>query len=123
MKFWTIDEFLHFRSLFKDEEYAYQLFFTVALFTGMRLGELLALNWEDINFAKKEINVSKTLFTLKGEVFINSPKTLAGERRISINSLFLKSIKKRYINSPKTLMYQLYRRPGSNRHALAGTGF
>ncbi|CAD5902050.1 MAG: tyrosine-type recombinase/integrase [Carnobacterium maltaromaticum] len=86
MKFWTIDEFLHFRSLFKDEEYAYQLFFTVAFFTGMRLGELLALNWEDINFAKKEISVSKTLFTLKGEVFINSPKTLAGERRISINS-------------------------------------
>lgn len=33
----------------------------VALSTGMRQGEILALKWEDIDFNKKEININKTL--------------------------------------------------------------
>jgi integrase len=34
---------------------------TVAFFTGVRTGELLALKWSDINFVTKEITISKSM--------------------------------------------------------------
>jgi len=34
-------------------------FFALAFFTGMRSGEMLGLRWEDINFTRKEIDISR----------------------------------------------------------------
>ena len=38
------------------------------LFMGLRIGELLALRWEDIDFEKRTIHVCKTL------IEVNNPK-------------------------------------------------
>ena len=35
----------------------------ICLYTGIRLGELLALEWEDINFTNQTITINKTSFT------------------------------------------------------------
>ena len=40
----------------------YKVFFYTAIFTGMRRGELLALEWSDINFKQNKIRVNKQIY-------------------------------------------------------------
>ena len=43
----------------KHESHIY-IFLLLALYTGLRKGELLALTWEDIDYDKKLLNVNKS---------------------------------------------------------------
>ena len=57
---------------------------TMLLYTGLRSGELLALRWEDIDFDRAFVTVSKTLTNLHGEYFLTSPKTKSSERTVKM---------------------------------------
>lgn len=78
--------------LFTPEEYHYQLLFKVLYFTGMRLGEVLALNWNDIGFSRNIITVSKSVYFKKGVSYISPPKTKASIRQIVINSKLMNEL-------------------------------
>lgn len=54
------------------------------LYTGMRIGEAVALTWDDIDLGKKEIRISKSAELLTNQPVINDPKTAAGNRTIPI---------------------------------------
>lgn len=60
--------------------------FIICLYTGIRLGELLALTWDDIDFENNMISINKTLgqFYINGKTttYINSPKTRNSNRII-----------------------------------------
>lgn len=62
--------------------------FTVMLWTGMRVGEVLGLRWEDIDFENDVIDVNHTLMHYdkgkgKGSSFkINPPKTKSSRRTV-----------------------------------------
>lgn len=84
--FWSVEEFTRFRKLITKDEKSYDLFFTLAFFTGMRMGEILALNWNDINLLTNTIHVTKTAYFLNKRNHINSTKTRAGTRYITINN-------------------------------------
>lgn len=58
----------------------YALFFA-AVFTGMRLGELLALQWTDIDWASSTIRVRRSVW--KGK--FQEPKTVNGIRTIAMS--------------------------------------
>lgn len=65
------------------------------LATGCRIGEAIALHWEDIDLAGGVVSITKTINQKKG---INSPKSKASERDIDIDSQtvsMLKEYKKR----------------------------
>ena len=67
----------------------YPVFITM-LWTGLRVGEITGLRWEDIDFENDTINVNHTLVyydtrTQNGVTFaINTPKTKAGERIVPL---------------------------------------
>ena len=86
INFWSVEEFNEFRKLITNNEISYDLFFTIAFFTGMRMGEILALNWYDINLITNTIHVTKTAYFVNNTNHINSTKTRAGTRRITINN-------------------------------------
>ena len=86
INFWGIEEFNEFRKLIKSDEISYYLFFTIAFFTGMRMGEILALNWGDINLITNTIHITKTAYFVNGINHINNTKTRAGTRHITINN-------------------------------------
>ncbi|QJD61058.1 tyrosine-type recombinase/integrase [Streptococcus dysgalactiae] len=83
--YWSIEEFKKFLNLFEPEEYNYQLLFTCLFFTGMRLGEALALTWNDIDFTTQTIHITKSIYISKGISYISTTKTKAGMRRITIH--------------------------------------
>ncbi|HEP5930594.1 tyrosine-type recombinase/integrase [Streptococcus anginosus] len=85
MRFWTVKEFQQFLTLFEIEEYNIKLLFTVLFFTGLRLGEALALTWQDIDFSSNTIHITKSVYVNKGISHISATKTKAGTRRIIIN--------------------------------------
>ncbi len=66
------------------QSHDYRLLFTMLLQCGMRVGELLALQWQDINFSKREVHIHATKVRCKQE--FNDTKTLAGNRFIPIIS-------------------------------------
>lgn len=81
---WTYDDFELFINYIDD--YTYKVFFTTLFFTGMRLGECLALNWSDINENKITIIKNLTRKTDKGQYEIKAPKTKSSYRTITIDS-------------------------------------
>lgn len=86
---WSQKELIRFLSLAKQGLSAkWYAFFRVLAFTGMRKGEVLALNWQDIDFENKQIRVQKTLSIGYGnKMLIEPPKTPAGYRTIDIDEL------------------------------------
>lgn len=61
----------------------YYNLYIVALGTGMRSGELRALEWKDIDFKNKVIHVKGTLKYIKGEGYKkDTPKTATSQREI-----------------------------------------
>lgn len=62
-------------------------FFMLLAYTGMRVGEILALTWQDIDFEDNTVSISKTLYTPdnRAEHYeLLPPKTIAGYRVIDI---------------------------------------
>ena len=57
------------------EQDSYYNLFVVAMFTGMRQGELLGLSWENVNFLEGTITVRQQLQCKNGKYFLETPKT------------------------------------------------
>lgn len=80
------ENFLENTSRYKD---CYPVFITM-LWTGLRVGEVTGLRWEDIDFESNTISVNHTLVyydtrTNRGVTFtINNSKTKAGERTVPL---------------------------------------
>ena len=62
-------------------------------YTGLRRGELLGLEWSDIDFKNKTISVSKTLVTINGKLSTQSPKTKRSTRTISLDDSTVQILK------------------------------
>ena len=107
----SIDEQKAFlQQLTPNEEY--RDIFIIALYTGMRMGEILALKVEDIDLQNKEINIKRSLTKDKNDKTIigDTTKTYNSTRTIPITALYeneLKhAIKNRYLNIDNLLFVQ-----------------
>jgi integrase len=83
MDFWTKEEFDQFLTAFEKKLEAYMAF-KLLFWTGMRIGEMLALTFEDVNLEERVISITKNLVRVKGEDKIHPPKTSKGVREITI---------------------------------------
>lgn len=83
MKFWTLDEYKIFIESAKDKEMSYMAF-QMLYWTGMRIGELLALTYMDVNLETRRIDINKSFQRIDGEDVISTPKTEKSKRQIMI---------------------------------------
>ncbi|BFH16797.1 site-specific integrase [Paenibacillus melissococcoides] len=64
----------------------------ILAFTGIRVGELCALKWDDVNFDQNEIKITKTIFNPNNNMKnydILTPKTTTSVRRVSIDTILV----------------------------------
>lgn len=100
MNFWTVDTFKNFLAAIDEEKEPYtSLFYQVAFLTGLRAGEMIALNWKDIDFDRSEIRVNKTASLITTE-----PKTVNSCRFVTINSNLLNRLKDWKEKQPQFLL-------------------
>ena len=80
MQVLTREELQRFLIQAKAEGY-YELFL-LDLATGLRRGELMALQWDDLNFKTGVLNVNKQVYDVRGELQLSTPKTKSSIRKI-----------------------------------------
>ena len=61
-----------------------RVLFNLAIFSGLRKGELLALEWSDIDFKKNQVHVSKAASMVGGKQVVKCPKTKTSNRTVAI---------------------------------------
>ena len=83
MPFWTTDEFARFEAAIIDKRPSWMAF-NILFWTGMRLGELLALTVGDFDFDAGTVSVSKSFVRIDGEDLITPPKTKDSIRTITM---------------------------------------
>lgn len=85
----------------------------LCLYTGLRIGELCALKWQDINFGTEQVSVTKTIQRIScddgtTELAVGSPKSVSSIRDVPI---------------PEFICKELLRFKGSaNAYILSGCG-
>lgn len=75
-------------------------FYVFLLYTGLRLGEALALKWSDIDFDKRTVNVSRTIVYVKdrikndgSKIIVDQPSTKNGmSRTIYLSDMAIKAL-------------------------------
>lgn len=92
----SLQELESLKSFYKDlydrqaRGWQHYVIFMIALYTGMRVSEILALSWTDINLKIGEIYVHKTLVSDAHKTILqNVPKSMAGIRKIRIPALLI----------------------------------
>jgi len=83
MLFWTKEEYLKFSEVIKDKSYSYHAF-QILYWCGLRVGELLALTPQDLDFKNKVIRISKSYQRIRGEDVVTDPKTPKSKRIVSM---------------------------------------
>jgi integrase len=62
----------------------FEALYVLALITGMRLGELLGLRWQDVDLSAGMLQVRYTLLRLRDGLRLTEPKTARSRRRIAL---------------------------------------
>lgn len=92
MEFYTKDEFDLFINKLMDKRLSY-ISFMIFYWTGIRLGELLALTLEDIDFDEKTLSINKSYQRLDREDVVTIPKTDKSNRVIHMPDFLVDDLK------------------------------
>ena len=84
-KLYTVPEYVQTVNI----DMQFKLFFYMCIFCGCRRGELLALTWQDINFQKKEIKITKETTLVNGKPVTDTPKTRRSNRIVSVSDIII----------------------------------
>ena len=99
----TAEELPEFLNMFQEYS-SFNTIILVLLFTGMRSGECLGLQWEDIDFKNRKIYIRHTLSDVGGKHFLTTPKTATSIRHLFMNDNLMTLLKKHKTEQRKLQM-------------------
>jgi len=80
-KIYTVEEIGRLFELIKNEPLKYRVFFTLAIYSGFRRGELMGLEWKDIDFEYNIIHIRRTSNFISGiGTYTDTTKTQRSKR-------------------------------------------
>ena len=114
--YYSKDELNHFLKLVDStNDIKLSAMFRVLAYTGIRKGELQALEWSDIDFTNNTININKTLsINSEHKITVQTPKSKSSIRCISIDEE-TKLILKRWKAKQRELFFSLGTRVKKNQ--------
>ena len=87
----------------------------ICLYTGLRIGELLALTWNDVNFAEREISVSKSCYHGKCGRVVYGTKTVNSVRTIPLSKPIIKILREMKSGSESEYVISAHGNPVETR--------
>ena len=91
---YSIEEIEQLFTLLEDAPLKYRTFFTLAVYTGFRRGELMGLEWKDIDFESGVVSVRRTSnYTVKTGIYTDTTKTKNSQRSMKLPQLVLDILK------------------------------
>jgi integrase len=96
-KFLEREELTQFLSAAQEDSHKTYVIFLTLAYSGMRVGELVALKWKDIDFEEHNINITKTIYNPDNNMKkyqIIPPKTRYSIREIGIEEEVTEELKK-----------------------------
>lgn len=125
LNFWTPEEYHKFIEQLSSckDSYDNLTFFTIfeiLYYTGMRVGELLALTLQDIDFKENKISINKGYYRITGKDLIDKPKTIHGERVVDIPDFLTQEIREyvSHLYEPDPTVILFEKRPQYVRSVL-----
>lgn len=108
IKCYDIDELHQFLTYILNEKGGFK-YFSLFMFlsrTGLRIGECLALQWEDIDFEEQKLFINKTLITTKRneKILFGPPKNRSSKRTISLDSSTISHLRKMKMEQNKNTL-------------------
>lgn len=92
----------------------YGILFELALYTGMRGGEIRALEWQDVDLDNRLIHVNGTLSYLHGKYYKAAPKSRSSRRDIPMTDLVYQILRRqKLLWDSRDLSAGFPRRPGT----------
>lgn len=82
-----------------------KILFNLAIYTGLRKGELLALRWDDVDFEREQIKVCRSVTIINGEPVCKAPKTKTSNRTVSIPHALAERLKRYKAEQAKYIAY------------------
>lgn len=102
---WSIDECKKFLNRMREQKDHIFTLYYLAIYTGMRRGEILGLKWSDIDFEKKRIYVQHSLYYISGQgLVLQTPKTNSGNRNISITDEMISELQSYKVKKQEQLL-------------------
>jgi integrase len=99
----------------EDEPIKYKTAVILTLFTGMRLGELMGLEWADVDFEKCTIRIRQSSQYVKGKgIITKDPKNESSKRIIAVPAEVMELLKtyKKWQNEERLKMGELWEESG-----------
>lgn len=103
-KCFNLEEIEYILDLMNNEPIKFKTLIYLAVFGGMRMGELCGLEWKDIDFDSKLLNIHQASQYLPGKgIYTKQPKTCSGNRTIALPDSVINMLKeyKAWYNSEK----------------------
>lgn len=88
--FWTNEEFQSFIETFDNKDYEWKYYFLVTYWGALRMGEINALTWDDIDFNNNSVYINKSL---DRDGYISSPKTKSSKASVDLPTFLIKELK------------------------------
>lgn len=92
-KTWSIEETVRFLEAAKEDNQSYYIVYVLALYTGLRRGEVLSLRWKDCDLIQGKISVCQTLYYSNQQFHFLEPKTSRSNRLVSIPDTVVETLK------------------------------
>lgn len=89
--YWTKEEVKQF---FSKLDHRLEILFVLAIYTGMRRGEILGIQWKDIDFENNQLRIFRSSRPMQG--LVESVKTSSGYRTIAFSDFVKEKLKKHH---------------------------
>jgi integrase len=83
LQVWTAADLRSFLAFVEDDRL--HALWLLATSTGMRRGEVLGVQWPDVDLSRARVAVRRSLVTVGHEVIVSEPKTAKGRRSVALD--------------------------------------
>ena len=91
---YTPEEVEKFLTLLNDEPLKYRTFFYLMIYSGFRRGEMLGLEWKDVDFENNVISIRRTSnYTAKKGVYTDTTKTKKSQKTLKFPQFIMDMLK------------------------------